>query len=223
MLLTEIKQAVTDNWVDSISDALFARRIAMAVQEYSRWNPLPSEETLTTVLDENTYEMPDNCIGVRDVFLSPAGAIATQPSDLMGEDEYYRMPSHRVINDINMDEYLTSIEMHANYVPPRSVVLDPTPGISGLEVLVRYWALHEINLAGTGYDTIPDEDLGIIRDMVLIELMKAKMLSMALEPDYAEGQERETFHFIADNAERVRAQLINTVSAKYGGGVALAY
>jgi len=126
------------------------------------------------------------------------------------------MPSERVIDDINQSAYLSRIigewEQRND-----TVSITPKPSASDDDILLVYAASHLINATATGYDTIPDEDLDIVADLTLAAYLKSRAVELALEPDYAEGIQKITKHFLPGNIANVVKELHRGIEGKYGG------
>lgn len=227
MLLTTIRQAITDLYsTETFTATKLNRFIARAVDYYSRYNPIPTEYSFTTVADDNSYDMPTGCIGIQKVLypaISVSNISANYGSDFarLQHSVPYNEPSLYVIGDINEGAYIENSRGHWEYRPVgNDLIIDPTPG-AGTTVNVTYWAKHQLNVGSTGYDYIPDEDLEIIASLALAQIMESKALEAALEPDTQEGLEKITVHFITGTAYASIDSLRAKVSDKYGGGSAI--
>lgn len=226
MLLTEIEQAVTDRYTESITTAKLDRIIAGAVRYYSRFNPLEEEITLTTVADQKEYDLialgATNCIGVREVIGSQLLTTVTEPSML---EEYYRllkepyridMPSNDVIDDINNSAHISKFAWKWNYEKAESkLMIYPEPSTTGSSFVVRYWASHALN--DDEYETIPDEDLELLAGVVIADLLDQQGMAAAMSPDYQEGLEKVTFNKMVENNMTFASELRGRLMRKYSG------
>ena len=227
MLLTAIAEAIQDNPIASAFTipALY-RYIARAMRLYSQWNPLIKDKTLATVIDQKEYTVTATCIGVYRCLWYPGSTITsdlTISQQILASQVYVtNEPSLSVIHDINESESLRRLQgkwewREAN----RRLVLEPTPTGSGDDITVTYADQHVLNVGGTGYDTIPDEDLEIVRDLCLAEILDGKAMEFAIQPDYRSGAEQETLHFVPGNARDLAELLRSNLANKYGRSVGM--
>ena len=232
MLIADIRRAVSDRWSSIIGATKHNRYIAAAVRYYSRFNPRVEDATFTTVSGTQVYNLTaqgiTNCIGIQKVLYAPLGDVynelkaSSEILYLLTEPPRYQQPSIRVIDDINEEAHLDALHGAYSYRPATDELeLWPEPTATGTTVYVTYYALHVINEGGTGYDTIPDQDLDIVRDLVLAEVLEGERWNLAMEPDYAEGLERQTAHYIPGNIENAVNDLRSRVEKKYGRGFLL--
>jgi len=228
--VSEIVEAVTDQYdVETVEEVKLRRRIAKAVAFYSRYNPYVRVYSFETIAQSASYELPSGCIAVRDceywpngeltLALSSAGDIDLQRTVM--RDYIYDLISHRVIETIKRSEHVRHVS--GSYtVENRYIVLHPTPAQTGIPVLVKYLAMHE--LSGDAetfeYSTIPVVDLEIVRDLVIAELVESKRVAAAILPDYSEGLTQVTRSRIPANAANVAAGLRAKCVDKYTGPVA---
>lgn len=210
MLLTDIRQAVTDRWPDTLITATLDRFIAAAVREYARWNPLRATTTLTTVSGTARYTLPVGSLGMVALEEATDYTVALDDPDLVSK----RLWSQRVIDDIEDMQWSTSYGTGWE-VEGTELVLKPTP--SGVTVYTLYY-YAPYALANGAY-AIPDEDLELVAGLVRADLLEKGAEGYALEPDYSEGLEKQTFSKIPDLATLQAERLRQRVSAKYGGPV----
>ena len=197
------------------------RLIANAVKFYSAHNPYLTTYDFETVKDQEAYDTPSGCTIVIDLLWPVTAGNVTVNTGLEVPPVYpqavnYIMVSEYVIKDINADAYYRRT-LGDWYVQNQQVVLVPTPGATGTDVTLWYGKDHAINDAGLGYDTIPDEDLPLMRDLTLAEIMQGKTVEFAVEPNYTEGLSRETFHHMIPNLQDTIIQLRDGTIHKYGG------
>jgi hypothetical protein len=231
MLISDISTIVTDRiTTETIATDKLNRCIAEAVRQYSRYNPIITTVLLSTLVDQASYSLAAyhamiviDCFWwpggqITDVFLSGHESVFLEPDPV-----YYHQPSGRVINQINGDAqseaWLGKWEQQG-----QNIVISPTPTVDGandLEVICG--CLHIINADGTAYTTIPDEDLGILADLTTAVYLQSRAAELALEPDYAEGQQRVTHHYQPTTLHATVRELQRSVIDKYGGaGLAVA-
>jgi hypothetical protein len=228
MLLTEIKTAVTDRYtIETITSGRLERFIAAGVRYYSRWNPLVKDSHFHTVAEQLTYTVATDCILVLEVYYFPGGdpleeaeTVALSLYDTPAEDRH--MGSHAVIDQINTENAWRGLtgfweEERADH----RVRLWPEP-TGDVEVKYRYAAGHALNVGGTGYDTIPAEDLEIIANLTLAEILWQKSIERSTQPDYTLGQMSIRRGRSVENTSAVVAELRNGVREKYGGSPVVA-
>ena len=224
MDLATIRQAVRDNYPESVSATALDRRIAAAVREYSRYNPRAISTTFETVAEQAAYtlDVDDPVNGIGAALWFPGGTISEVRDaleDMLREPVRYGIVSQYVIEDIKESAHVSAFAGDWEWRAGTSeIVLDPTPTTAGNTVYVTYLTGHVLNEEeGEGYDTIPDADLEIIRDLALAELLAARQIEAAMTPDMAEGLERVTMHFMGGNIAQVITQLRGKLIGKYGG------
>ena len=226
MLLTDIQTAVTDRLTtETIVTARLNRFIAAAVREYSRYNPIISSTMLSTVSDQAEYDLSAlNCMQVLECYWWPIGQLfaelraGAEQAYIMRQPYRYHMPSERVINDINQEAHISRLVGHWELRNQNTLVIYPTPTAASDEDLeIVYTSAHALNVGGTAYATIPDEDLDILADLTFALYLQARISEAALEPDYAEGLQRITTHFIGPNLQAAIRMLKQGVEGKYSG------
>jgi hypothetical protein len=224
VILTDIFEGVRDMYeAEELTDAQLRRFVARAVRFYSRFNPYEDSDTVTTVVDQQDYTLPDEFLFMRDVEYYPAGQLFGQLHAGSPTAEYelmlhrparYAHPSDRVIERINRQGLADAIKGKWEIVGGKTLRLWPVPS-SVAEYTYYYGALHELNEASTGYDTIPDEDLDIVVSLTLAEALTKALVNVSTEFDYAEGLQRVTKHFVPDNVTATVKMLRDTVRGKY--------
>ena len=224
MLITDISLGVQDLY-GKVNATALNRHIAAAVREYSRWNPRILETTLTTILNTTLYSLASvsNLIGVKDVRYLPGGYntesyLLSENVFLSAQPERYHVWSQRVIDDIEQAESIGRLAGQWYYRRATNQLKLADNPSAGDTITLFYYASHAINTGGTGYDTIPNDDLDIIIDLTLARIYRGLALTAAGQPDYREGQESESFKNVATNIESEIARLTEGVKAKYGSG-----
>lgn len=230
MDLADIYTAVRDRLTtESFTTSQLNKMIAAGVRDYSRWNPVMVDYAFETVAGDNEYVLPANCLFVVDCWWFPGGGLLDEeemyvlsPGTVLSLSNY-NFPSHQVIDDINQEAANRISRGHwESEKGSRVIKLFPEPDSAGIEVDIRYASPHVLNGAADGYDTIPDEDLEILADLVVARHLETRAAEMALEPDYQLAMQRETFRSVPRNALLVAEQLRQGVRQKYGGsGAAL--
>jgi len=184
---------------------------------------------MSTVADQAEYDLPDACMWVLECNWWPVGQLfaelraGAEQAYILNKPSRIHMPSDRVIDDINQSAHIQ--RMKGTWEQRnRTIVIFPTPTAVGDEDLeIVYAALHIINDAALGYDTLPDEDLSILADLTLATYLQGRATEIALQPDYAEGLQRVTKSSMSGNLTEMIRQLRKGVEGKYGGvGVAVA-
>ena len=226
MNLTTIRQAFTDRFTTEIvAEAKLDRFIAAAIRQYSRYNPVVTKVTLSTVAEQAIYDLSAyNVLMVLDCFWWPGGNITAEL--LSGSEQAfvapdpvaYHQPSNRLINDINQSAQVKSLRGTWEQ-RNQTIMLYPEPTIAGTnDLTVIIGALHILNITYSRYETIPDEDLDIIADLTIANYIVSRASELALEPDYQEGLQRMTRHFAVSNIRSAIEMLEHGVVAKYGSG-----
>ena len=231
MLVTTIRQAVTDRWPDEVDVAKLNRLVAAAVRYYSRFNPRVLEMTVTTVANQKEYDLETlgatNIIGIQEVLWYPGGSVSNEVRAteewyrLLTEPARYTMPSQAVIDDINQSAHIVRISGTYRYEEAEAnLIIFPEPTASGSTLIVRYYAAHAIT-GTTSYATIPDADLELIAGVVRADLLDAQGDAAAISQDYQEGLEKVSFGKVP-GATLMRAdELRGRVALRYGGGGAI--
>jgi len=221
MLITTIQTAMTDKYsLVAQNDAKSKRQIASAVRYYSRYNPYITLWEFTTTLDVNAYDLPSGATIIVDV-LWPADEAVTVINigavreSMLRRPVLYDLVSERVIENIKADSFYAA--NLGNWRRQNAqVILIPTPGVTGQDVQLWYGKDHALNVAGLGYDTIPDADLDIIADLALVEILLQKQIEVATESDYREGLGSLTKHYVPGNVAATISNLRRGVKGKYG-------
>lgn len=214
-IIAQLKRRYTR---ETLPTSQWEELIARAVRHYSRYNPYETTTTTTTVADQAEYDMPADCLYIRDVqwLWDTTLRVWDITTDYDGEPIKATMPSLEIIDDINEADYVRrTTGRWRQYRGSQKIVLDPTPTTSGDTVTIFYGAYHVLN--DDGYDTIPDEDLDIVCDLTLYELYGDRGAELALEPNYSTGMEREDFSHIQEGLARVREELLRRAEGRYGG------
>lgn len=221
MLLSDIMQAVRDVYTtETIADATLKRWIAAAVREYSRWNPYLKTIDVTTVNNQREYSLPADCVDVWQAEYWPSGGVQVELNARSEVEQVYRRPStyddisYRIIEDIKQQEHVRRIRGSWS-VENKTLALSPLPAGDAQTVKVYYYAIHALNVGLTGYDTVPAEDLNILRDMSLAEIIVAKAVEFSIEPSYSEGQQRIDKSSVVANAEHMAKKLRAGCQDKY--------
>jgi len=229
MLLTEITQRFNDMITTEVVAAdRLNRFISAAVDYYSRYNPIITAMTIDVVEDQTLYDLPSDCTTVISCYWWPLGELfaelraGAEQTFMLHRPARYHLISERIIDDITQGAYLERV---VGYWEQRNkqIYVAPEPTVADEDGLVLlYAAKHSLNADGTGYDNIPDEDLGIFTDLVLAEFLGSKSAEVAWEPDYSEGQSRVAKHFIPKQLREHITALRNGVRDKYSAvGIAV--
>jgi hypothetical protein len=226
MLITDISLGVQDLY-GRVNQTTLNRHIAAAVREYNRWNPRILESTVTVIADTTLYSLAllTGITDIKEVRYFPGGTyysesrVQSENVFLSAQPERYHVWSQRIIDDIEQAESIKMLSGQWYYrKATNQLKIADTPASGGDTITIFYYASHVINDGGTGYDTIPDDDLDIIVDLALARIYRGLALTAAGTPDYREGQESETFNHVAQNIESEIARLTEGVRHKYGSG-----
>ena len=220
LTLVSIRQAVTDQLTtETIAVATLDRLIAAAVRFYSRYNPAWKYANITTVANQQLYDLPTDCMIVIGLNYWPgemnAGLVNAgyewPTNDITGEE--YDQISLRVIAEIKRGE----ANRRSGFWRQDGIqlYLSPIPGTAGETIPLVYGALHALDGTGTTYTTIPIQDLEIVRDLTLAEYLEGRRVEFALEPDYAEGLGRIIKHYQPGSLQSVVKDLRSHCINKY--------
>jgi hypothetical protein len=224
MLVADIITAIEDKYTtETIAEAKMKRYIATAVKFYSRYNPYMKSTNFDTVKDQKLYDLPSDCIRemVLDVDYWPTGGMTFELSAKQEYETIYQRPasydliSERVIEDIKQSEHINRVRGQWE-IENGQIALWPVPGASSTTVYVTYGSVHALT-GGTTYATIPDEDLDIIADLAMAEIIKGKRVEFAVEPDYAEGLQRQVKRWLPGNIDETVKSLRAECVQKYSG------
>lgn len=225
MDLEDLQVAVLRRYTTDTSlsdDVVFAGFAAEAVRRYSQYNPRVLTYEYTTEVNEHSYDLPADCIMILEVQYWPVGEVfaelnaSYEPVYLQRRPERYDLISEPIIGDIKRAAYTKRLA--GSYEQRnKTIYVYPAPtSASSLDLV--YGAEHVLNDDSDGYDTIPDEDFDIVRDLIIAEAIEGKILEVSLEPDYSEGLGKVTKHYISTNAWAVVNRLRRGLAAKYGDG-----
>jgi len=222
VLIADIAQAFTDLvTTETVVSARLNRFIAKAVDYYNRYNPIITATELDVAADTTIYDLPADCLTVISCYWWPMGEMfaelraGAEQAFMLYRPVRYHLISERIIEDINQGEYIGRV---VGYWEQRNktIYIAPEPTAADEDGLVLlYAARHVLNDDDDGYDYIPDEDLGLLTDLVVAEFLGSKSAEMAWEPDYSEGQSRVTRHFIPKHLREHITTLRYGVRDKY--------
>lgn len=223
MLIEDIIEAVEDAFTsEALDPGRLERFIAFAVKYYSRYNPYEEADTLSLVVGQQDYDVAADCVLVKDVDYWPAGEVfgvlRTGEEELVRGQRRYHFPSDQVIDNIERTALADRQGPRWEQIGSRKVRLYPAPTAADTADY-QYYAVHTLDAGGDEYPTIPDEDIEIIRDLVLAEVVGSRGLEVTIEPDYAEGLQRVTKGRIPENVRVAVSRLRQGVRDKYGSGV----
>jgi len=194
MLLATIRERFRDRVTNTTyTDAVLDRLIASAVRYYSRFAPRIGTQTIATVKDQSTYSLEDDVGVVSDVewwpFGKPVSTEITSPVIYSEPAQKYasHAPADRLIDTINRMGAENTLRGEWEQRNRTSLILYPTPEADDLTVTVTYTHDHALNVAGTGYDTIPDRHLDAVVNLTIAEHLAVCATDRANEPDYTAG------------------------------------
>lgn len=227
MRLLGLRTAIQDRYTtESMNIGALDRFIAAAVRFYSRYNPYIKTTTVTTVSNQQKYDLPSDCVDIVDAEWYPLGELyaelqagAEQIYLLQPHRKYrFHQPSDRIIDDIERNAYADRVTGRWEQ-ENKQLVLWPEPTSAGTEVTVIYTSQHV--LSSGAYSTIPNEDFDLLVNLVFAEILSARGFEMAIEPDYSEGLQRTTKRFVPGNTRIAVRELRQEVIDKYGRAAAL--
>lgn len=234
MLLSAIADAVNaDLGVTVTVSWLEETLIPRAVRQYSMWNGVEAETTVTTVADQEEYDLPSDCVLVIDAEWWPSGTdvltgdtVAPAIVDTKTAQGFgYTRPSEHLIDNINRAAVVNQLRGRWRQKNVTTLVLDPEPTAGGLSVTVEYLKAH----AQTGmesertYTTIPDHHLDALVMLVKAEYLDALAGRAAQKDDFKQGATTLTRGHVAGEESRQarrlrkRAQSLMGMSGAVGG------
>lgn len=218
VLVADIIQGVQDQYATVVADAKMRRLIAKAVRYYSRWNPYVQSTSFSTVLDQQAYDLPADCVGVLDVLWLPMGDVLISGSEALTITQAelldtYNQYALRYVSDINEMEYHDAIKGNWE-IRNAQVFLWPIPTSASHTVTVQYYIVHVLT-STTSYATIPAEDLDILVDLTLAELLQSGRLDASLRPSWAEGLTRVSYRGISSDVQTAVEDLRRGVQGRY--------
>jgi len=218
MLLTEIRAAVTAAYPETVTAANSDIATKTAVQRYSGYNPVVYVGSLELVADTYQYTKPTSMLALCTTKWWPLdddnlSAYLNLTSDAYPPVGRQRQVSTTVINRIIRGDYFDrtsgDIAVRGGYL-----YVSPTPA-SAITIALIYSKYHVLNVGSTGYDTIPDEDLEIVRDLTMYELLKTRALEAAMTDNYAEASSKTNPRGVIADIRMAQAQLLDSVRDKY--------
>jgi hypothetical protein len=172
--------------------------IKKAVETYGKYRSFTRKSTLTTVADQDLYELPADCTRLISCQYRTAEANEYDELDnyypwLFEDWDYYALTAIRnhliaAYDEVGMGMW-REVNYPSSYMGGRYVILYPPPEQSGDSIEIWYGTNHP--LSGMDYDTIPSTDKGYIRDIAvaLVDMREAR-LQMHGVVDYDAGQTR---------------------------------
>src|SRR4030042_3311768 len=117
ILVADVMAVVRDRLTtETITDAALLRYIAGAVRRYSRFNPVLTRTSFTTVADQQLYALATGATGVVEVQFWPSGGLSATLSnknewlEMLYVPSHYDLISERVGEDIKEGEYIRRIK-----------------------------------------------------------------------------------------------------------------
>lgn len=226
MKLTDIRAAAQIHFTTRIiPDLTWDALIARAARYYSRFNPVVAETTFDTVVGQTDYSVIAGCEVVRDVEWWPggsltfiAGAVVSAEAALMSGSPVTRTGSElldQVLYNIDQD---TRARVARGYWTMFGTKIRILPAPTSVQTVTYvYHASHALTVLTGDYATIPDRDFDIIVDLTRAELVLDTLVEYSIEPDFAEGDQRENRSNIAVTAHRAVERLRASVAERYGG------
>jgi hypothetical protein len=218
MLLSAITGAVNaDLGITIDSTWLEDTLIPWAVRGYSKHAGVEAETTITTVADQDEYDLPADCVLVVNVEWWPSGTdlligdvIAPAIVDTTTAQGYgYTRPSEHLIDNINRAAVIDQLRGYWRQKNADTLVLDPEPTAGGSSVTVTYIAEHA--RTGTGanreYATIPDHHLDVIVLLTKAEYLEALAERSSWKDDYKEGATTITRAHVPGNLRKEASRL----------------
>lgn len=194
--IAAIAERLADRYeYETVGEERLGRTITAAMRWYNRHAPRKRIGTLSTVADQQEYDLPDDCprSGIMEVYWYP-GLNLSGYADLYQQwDDVEvwatRRPSERIIAAINKG-YLRRFQKGSWAIRDGQLLLVPVPSTTGATVYFEYAGNHELNEAEDAYETVPDEHFDAVVLLVLAELLLDQSFGNLPRPDYTAGYER---------------------------------
>jgi len=186
----------TDATEYEFDDAAVSRAVDRAVTYYSRLKPHYLETTVTTVADQDTYDLPSEC--VRVVYCDYRTTTVNEYGEL---DDYFpytfgdwnhpaltfiRQRLMQAYDDVGRG-YWAVINSASSWKSGKFLLLYPEPDNSGDTFTVRYSTEHP--KVSDDYTTIPSEHIWCIEDLAIAYLLESRARKMDnLPTQYRSGQ-----------------------------------
>ena len=188
-----------------------------ALHWYSRFNPLITETTMNSVAQQAEYDLPENCVLVIEVLCQPISwtgnlSLATGLNRRSGRGKEY--PSETTIRDVeNRSGVWNAWELW--HQEGTKLVFSDKFASSGETFRLRYTTEHVIAESNLTIDTVPSYDAELLVEMVLAEVLEARMSEASVTEDWTEGLQKEISSHIPQNAQAVINALRRKVMDKY--------
>lgn len=186
----------TDATDYEFEDAAISRAVDRAVTDYSGLAPYEFETTITTVADEDTYALPDDCVRVLECDYR-----STTINEYDELDDYYpymfgdwnhpaltliKQKLQQAYDDIGRG-YWVQVNSLSSYRSGQYLIIYPEPDDSGDTFTVRYTIHHE--KVSDNYATIPSHHVRYIEDLAVAGLLERLARKMDnLPTQYRSGQ-----------------------------------
>lgn len=227
MLLTTIVNAVNEDMGTTLdSDWLEGILIPRAVRLYSEWAGVETETTVTTVADQEEYDLPADCVLVTEVEWWPSSSdvltgdlIAPAIVDTTQSQGYgYTRPSEFLIDNANRAAVTRQQRGFWRQKNTDTLVLDPEPTAGGLSVTVTYQAIHERTgtEANRTYATIPDAHLDAIVLLTEAEYLAALASRASWKDDFRQGASSVERGHVPDNLNKRVSKLRSRAMRQLG-------
>lgn len=193
-----------DAWADS------------AVRLYSRYNPVVKMIDIASVSDQDTYDLPDDCLDVLELYPVPVGLRGSLSlSELSDRGAIPKTDPSRYYAD-KMFDTTGRRDLSEFWTVENNKIVFVTGFSNSLETIrVRYSSEHI--LSDGWYQTIPSVDFDLIVDLIYADILESRGAEAAASEDYAEGLEKITVSNIPKNTTWAVARLRNKLIFKYSG------
>ena len=228
--IANLAEAVRDVYTSEVvSTERMWRAVAAAARFYSTYNPYVVVSQLSIVSGQLAYVLPEECMQLVEVDYFPGGTpwgsndyliSQLQPAPFTVDSHitaamYMLERNDQALRIIRSAQRAARIE-HAQGAweyKNRMLWLTPAPAMDQT-VLYVYIAAHVT--AGAEYTTIPNSDFDIMRDLTVAELLTRWQNDFSTEPDYQEGLEKLTKHFLPDTLSKRIRELRQPLLDRYG-------
>jgi hypothetical protein len=198
-IITRARYRLADSDADIFDATEMSNHLDAVVVEYSAHRPYMKSTTITSVIDQDKYDLPSDVLWLDRVWVTGAD-------------------SADIILDIDYSDYQRRVQLrnrYANAGQPVAVMWNnqlyiyPKPTES-TTINVEYATYHVKDASGN-YPTIRFQDIAQIEHLLVARCLQIMADDMAKRADYSEGQSRVQYSDAASTLAKSAAKLRNEV------------
>jgi hypothetical protein len=189
-IIARARDRLSDSDGTIFTNAEMLRHLEVAVAEFSGYRPYRNSTTITTVADQDTYDLPATCLWVDRVYVITADTdVNTLIGDILTDirDNLYQYDLSRWRDQIRARYQLygqpSAVEWN------NQLLLYPAPTEAGDTINVDYSSIHAKSTAGN-YTTLRTKDIQYVEDFLVVRCMKILATDAAKRSAYTEGQSK---------------------------------